>query len=108
MSKELHRLSWEEWVVYKCMQLTLLGSIVQKGKFSAGMETLPSVLNSVLLPTLGSPTMPICIATDHDHGDRGARCHQMASHVHDGRASRVNISHARARDKDPRSEDVSG
>lgn len=30
--------------------LTLLGSMVQKGKFSAGMPILVSVLNSVLLP----------------------------------------------------------
>ena len=41
-------------------RLTLLGSMVQKGKFSAGIDTLPRVLKRVLLPTLGSPTMPIC------------------------------------------------
>lgn len=39
--------------------LTLLGSMVQKGKFSAGALSLVSRLNSVLLPTLGRPTMPI-------------------------------------------------
>lgn len=38
----------------------LLGSMVQKGKFSAGMDSLVRVLNSVDLPTLGRPTMPIC------------------------------------------------
>lgn len=36
--------------------------MVQKGKFSAGIDTLPRVLNRVLLPTLGNPTMPICTA----------------------------------------------
>lgn len=38
--------------------LTLLGSMVQKGKFSAGMPIFVSVLKSVLFPTFGSPTMP--------------------------------------------------
>ena len=38
----------------------LLGSMVQKGKFSAGMDSLVIVLNIVDLPTLGSPTIPIC------------------------------------------------
>ena len=42
----------------KC--LTLFGSMVQKGKFSAGMPILLSVLKSVLLPTLGKPTIPTC------------------------------------------------
>ena len=36
----------------------VLGSMVQKGKFSALMPALVSALNSVDLPTLGSPTMP--------------------------------------------------
>ena len=45
-------------VYWESNLLTLLGSIVQKGKFSAGMAILVSVLNSVLFPTLGSPTMP--------------------------------------------------
>ena len=45
-------------VYWESNSLTLLGSIVQKGKFSAGMAILVSVLNSVLFPTLGSPTMP--------------------------------------------------
>ena len=40
---------------------TWLGSMVQNGKFSAGMPILVRTLNSVLLPTFGSPTMPICI-----------------------------------------------
>lgn len=45
---------------------TWFGSIVQKGKFSAGMPILVSTLNSVLLPTLGMPTIPICMGTaDH-------------------------------------------
>ena len=44
----------------KGVMLTLLGSIVQKGKFSAGMPIFVSVLNRVLLPTLGKPTMPTC------------------------------------------------
>ena len=35
------------------------GSIVQKGKFSAGTERLVSALNSVDFPTLGNPTIPI-------------------------------------------------
>lgn len=38
--------------------LTELGSMVQKGKFSAGMPILVRVLNRVLLPTLGRPTIP--------------------------------------------------
>ena len=42
------------------MLLTEFGSIVQKGKFSAGTVHLVSVLKSVLLPTFGSPTIPIC------------------------------------------------
>jgi len=42
--------------------LTWLGSIVQKGKFSAGIPIFVSTLNSVLLPTFGTPTMPICKA----------------------------------------------
>jgi hypothetical protein len=33
--------------------------MVQKGKFSAGMAHLVRVLKSVLLPTLGIPTIPI-------------------------------------------------
>lgn len=37
----------------------MLGSMVQNGKFSAGMPILESVLKSVDLPTLGMPTMPI-------------------------------------------------
>lgn len=45
---------------YTKKTLTLLGSMVQKGKFSAGMDTLPRVLKRVLLPTLGKPTIPIC------------------------------------------------
>ena len=42
--------------------------MVQNGKFSAGMDTLPRVLNSVLLPTFGNPTIPICTTnvTQHD------------------------------------------
>src|SRR5690606_681098 len=35
-----------------------LGSIVQKGKFSAAMPALVSALNKVDLPTLGKPTIP--------------------------------------------------
>ena len=35
-----------------------LGSIVQKGKFSAGMPMRVRTLKSVDLPTLGRPTMP--------------------------------------------------
>ena len=42
-------------------ELTLLGSMVQKGKFSAGMDTLPRTLNRVLFPTFGNPTIPICM-----------------------------------------------
>jgi hypothetical protein len=34
------------------------GSMVQKGKFSAGMEQLDRALYSVDLPTLGIPTRP--------------------------------------------------
>ena len=37
-----------------------LGSIVQKGKFSAGMEQLDRALYNVDLPTLGMPTRPTC------------------------------------------------
>ena len=48
---------------FSCLSLSLartaLGSIVQKGKFSAGMPILVSTLNRVDLPTLGRPTMPI-------------------------------------------------
>lgn len=36
--------------------------MVQKGKFSAGIDNLVRTLNSVLLPTLGRPTIPICAA----------------------------------------------
>ena len=36
------------------------GSIVQKGKFSAGAFDFVSALNRVDLPTLGSPTIPHC------------------------------------------------
>ena len=39
---------------------TWFGSMVQKGKFSAGMPILVMVLKSVDLPTLGSPTIPTC------------------------------------------------
>ena len=35
-----------------------LGSIVQKGKFSASMPAFVSALNRVDFPTLGKPTMP--------------------------------------------------
>lgn len=41
-----------------------MGSIVQKGKFSAGMPIFVSTLNSVLFPTFGSPTIPIYIVQD--------------------------------------------
>jgi hypothetical protein len=34
------------------------GSIVQKGKFSAGMDDLVKALNRVDFPTLGKPRMP--------------------------------------------------
>jgi hypothetical protein len=34
------------------------GSIVQKGKFSAGIEDLVKALKRVDLPTFGSPTIP--------------------------------------------------
>ncbi len=43
--------------------LTLFGSIVQKGKFSAGIPILLRVLNRVLLPTFGRPTIPTCDGT---------------------------------------------
>ena len=36
----------------------VLGSMVQKGKFSAPIPALVSALNKVDLPTLGSPTIP--------------------------------------------------
>ena len=38
--------------------IPVLGSIVQKGKFSAAMPALVSALNSVDLPTFGRPTIP--------------------------------------------------
>lgn len=34
--------------------------MVQKGKLSAGIPILVSVLKRVLLPTLGKPTIPTC------------------------------------------------
>lgn len=34
--------------------------MVQNGKFSAGIPIFVRTLNRVLLPTFGSPTMPIC------------------------------------------------
>ena len=34
------------------------GSIVQNGKFSAGIDALVIALNSVDFPTLGRPTIP--------------------------------------------------
>ena len=40
--------------------LTWFGSIVQNGKFSAGMPIFVRTLKSVLFPTFGSPTIPIC------------------------------------------------
>ena len=36
----------------------MFGSMVQKGKFSAGTVSLVRVLKRVLLPTLGRPTIP--------------------------------------------------
>lgn len=36
------------------------GSMVQKGKFAASAPAFVMALNSVLFPTFGSPTMPIC------------------------------------------------
>jgi len=44
-------------------ELTSLGSIVQKGKFSAGIEHFVRVLYSVDFPTLGIPTIPTCSGT---------------------------------------------
>ena len=38
--------------------IPVLGSMVQKGKFSAAIPDLVSALNRVDLPTLGRPTMP--------------------------------------------------
>jgi hypothetical protein len=38
---------------------TMLGSMVQNGKFSAGIDNFVSRLNVVLLPTLGKPTIPL-------------------------------------------------
>ena len=35
-----------------------LGSMVQKGKFSAGIEDFVKALNSVDFPTFGSPIIP--------------------------------------------------
>ncbi|EKO36547.1 hypothetical protein B273_1303 [SAR86 cluster bacterium SAR86E] len=35
-----------------------LGSIVQKGKFSAGIADLVMALNNVDFPTLGNPRIP--------------------------------------------------
>ena len=35
-----------------------LGSMVQKGKFSAGASLLVKMLKNVDLPTFGSPTIP--------------------------------------------------
>jgi len=41
------------------------GSIVQKGKFEACAELFStSALKSVLLPTFGKPTRPVCSAID--------------------------------------------
>ena len=36
----------------------MFGSIVQKGKFSAGIDDFVMALNRVDLPTFGRPTMP--------------------------------------------------
>ncbi len=38
--------------------MPVFGSMVQNGKFEAAMPARVSALNSVDLPTLGSPTMP--------------------------------------------------
>jgi hypothetical protein len=38
--------------------LPIFGSMVQKGKFSAGISALVNALNRVDLPTLGSPIIP--------------------------------------------------
>ncbi len=69
-ANKITKTQWFEWSpetspgqvhVLCVILLTLLGSMVQNGKFSAGIDTLPSVLNSVLFPTFGNPTIPICI-----------------------------------------------
>jgi hypothetical protein len=41
-----------------------VGSMVQNGKFSAGTDIFPSRLKRVLLPTLGSPTIPMLTLFD--------------------------------------------
>jgi hypothetical protein len=38
--------------------LPTFGSIVQKGKFSAGIDDFVKALKRVDFPTLGSPTIP--------------------------------------------------
>lgn len=53
-------------IVKPRIKLTLFGSIVQKGKFSAGMPIFVRTLNSVDLPTLGSPTIPTCSEAFHE------------------------------------------
>lgn len=70
--------------------LTWLGSIVQKGKFSAGMLSLVSTLNSVLLPTFGIPTIPICSKV------RDARTRQRG-----GRSSRILLRQPRRPNRKP-------
>ena len=40
------------------MVVLMLSQIVQKGKFSAGMDDLVKALNRVDFPTLGKPRMP--------------------------------------------------
>ncbi len=58
-----HNKEWTDSQHNKEKENTSLGSMVQKGKFSAGMEQLVRQLYSVLLPTFGSPTMPTCPPT---------------------------------------------
>ena len=41
------------------LTLAILGSIVQKGKFSAGTYNFDKRLKVVDFPTLGKPTIPI-------------------------------------------------
>ena len=53
----------------------LFGSIVQKGKFSAGIAQFVRALYSVDLPTFGIPTMPTFKLDENrpnDHGPRGS------------------------------------
>ena len=58
-----------------------LGSMVQNGKFAAGMPALVKALKSVDLPTLGRPTMPHLMPMDRPMSGIGIRQRSRCWHL---------------------------